>query len=1417
CIAKISASILNDRADITIDAVTTQDVTKCSADNGQITVDQIIVDGATINTEAGLFAYSFDLYDNTNTLIGAFANQGAAIFPSTAATLAEGTYYVLATDKAATACASASFQVDIGDTSTNPVLVTSELQANTICDGTPDGSASVSITGGSGTYSYQWYEGDDLNNTGNPVAVINQGNQATIINVSHGFYWVLVTDTDGTAPDNEGCSSRELVEISSDPEILTIAGADFSKVDNTNCSPFNGTATVTQFTSSTSGVVTTPFTGYEFVWYNSNGSEVTSPATSSANTRNDLAPGNYQVTVKNNTSNCESAAISFTIGDNATNPDLSTDLVKENSTSCDITSFANGSITLDPDGTGSPADGTYSYQWYTGSVATGTPLGGLTTTDFSQTGLAPGIYSVVVNNTTTGCSSSLQTTISQDETTDPDELSFAIGQTTSCNPFDGSITAAAELDGVAIDPVDYTWYWFSDSTGTTPMTTGGDIVVNNNVVTGLDERTYSVYIENKTTGCTSDLEKVEVIRDPSIDIAIGIYETQPGDCNGASGELRIEATDLSGSDEYTFEVYKGESDLSASPILIASSTVDDATEDPGIIDNDNATYDQGNGADDGDPTDYVVSQMINDTYTIVATNQTTGCTERRVHVLFWADVQRVDVDPIVRNHSTNCKDYLDGTGGATGESDVTLRIPALNLTAQDDYQLFLYTSTSINPEPDMTVGTKNWETGDGRPSSIQRVAGTLTGASLDLTTDTYINHLAVGGTGDNAFLVTEVVTGTTSTAEGTITAVNGTQITITITNGIAFQDGETITTPDGDNATINTFLADKLNDYTFSGLTAGVYAVVAAEEDENFCYSPPITFEIFDQTDDLEFRSIGVDASDGDGADDDVEIVSNMDCTGSTTSGNGSITIYNIVRGTDIDPMPANAGDYTFTWYEGPTTGADPMGTNITSAVDNGYEVTGLPGGQYLVEITKINDSNGDEEDCELTSEGGSVTGMVFTVPELPPTYTVISHTAQNVDDCNTADDGSITISNVNIGGPDQAFTGITGTYDFLLYKGTTLINGGAPDDPTVTGLDEGTYTLYIQHTANQCLSDPYYVDIIDDHTDPDLTDFTIVPNTGCEGTTDARNGSVTVNNMGPFDPDLTIQWLVGDVNSVIPVDPGNITSSNDDTQISGVGGGTYTLVVTDTSDPDNQCSSFATFVVPDNAVGVTSFTATKTDAQDCTTPSNGSIVINSVTQTDGTITVPATITTTFDFIVYNADFSSSSVETTNTISGLNPGTYYVVAENTTSQCQSDPIQFIIEDVSTNPDLTFTIDSDNTTCSTASGEVTVNHTDDGGTYTYEWFVGSDVSDEGTPFVNSTTPSTETAGQGTDNVSGLPAGTYWVKVTDTQNPNDECASRAVVTIEDILDDISVAIADITITPASDCAGGNTTGEIEVTDV
>ncbi|MEQ6118043.1 hypothetical protein, partial [Reichenbachiella sp. MALMAid0571] len=115
----------------------------------------------------------------------------------------------------------------------------------------------------------------------------------------------------------------------------------------------------------------------------------------------------------------------------------------------------------------------------------------------------------------------------------------------------------------------------------------------------------------------------------------------------------------------------------------------------------------------------------------------------------------------------------------------------------------------------------------------------------------------------------------------------------------------------------------------------------------------------------------------------------------------------------------------------------------------------------------------------------------------------------------------------------------------------------------------------------------------------------------------------------------------------------------------------------------------------------------------------------------------------------------------------------------------------------------------NTVCDNAvnpyNGSLTVSVAGGDGNYDYVWHSGSNIN------VNNP------IGQTTATATGLQEGFYWVQVTDNTTAGNTCSAKAVIELTSNFDNISVAIADITITPASDCSGANATGIIEVTDV
>ncbi|MFB9075865.1 T9SS type A sorting domain-containing protein [Flavobacterium procerum] len=190
---------------------------------------------ATVNVSGGTGGYSYawaPTGGNTNTATG----------------LAAGTYTVTVTD--ANLCQKTqSFTISQPDP-----FVTTVTQTNVSCNGGSNGSATVNVTGGTGTYSYSWAP------TG--------GTAATASGLQAGTYTVTITDANA-------CSAIQTVTITQ-PLLLTASSV---KTDVSCIGASDGTATV----SATGG------TGaYTYVW---------APSGGTAATATGLAPGTYTATI----------------------------------------------------------------------------------------------------------------------------------------------------------------------------------------------------------------------------------------------------------------------------------------------------------------------------------------------------------------------------------------------------------------------------------------------------------------------------------------------------------------------------------------------------------------------------------------------------------------------------------------------------------------------------------------------------------------------------------------------------------------------------------------------------------------------------------------------------------------------------------------------------------------------------------------------------------------------------------------------------------------------------------------------------------------------------------------------------------------------------------------------------------------
>ncbi len=221
------------------------------------------------------------------------------------------------------------------------------------CAGNADGQIAVSVTGGSGNYTYQWSGG--LPGVANPSGV------------APGTYVVTVTDLD------QNCTGTATVTVEEPPPLNV--SVDVTPV---NCNG-GGTATVT-----VSGGTPT----YTYTW--TGGLSGPNPS--------GLPAGTYELTVAD-ANGCTQTA-SITIGEDLTPPVA--------------VASANGTITcatpeLTLSGNGSSTGASFTYQW----SGPGIVSGGHTLNPVVDMG---GTYTLVVTNTDNGCTATATVTVPENTT-----------------------------------------------------------------------------------------------------------------------------------------------------------------------------------------------------------------------------------------------------------------------------------------------------------------------------------------------------------------------------------------------------------------------------------------------------------------------------------------------------------------------------------------------------------------------------------------------------------------------------------------------------------------------------------------------------------------------------------------------------------------------------------------------------------------------------------------------------------------------------------------------------------------------------------------------------------------------------------------------------------------------------------------
>jgi len=369
---------------------------------------------------------------------------------ATATGLSAGSYTVTITD--ANLCTKTQL-VNI----TQPAAITSIIssQTNLACNGANTGSATISVSGGTGTKTYSWAP--------------SGGTAATATGLSAGAYTVTITDANG-------CTKNQNVIISQPAGITS----SVSSQTNVSCNGgTNGSATI----SASGGAG-----AYTYSW---------APSGGVAATATGLAAGIYTVTITD--ANACTKTQNVIISQPAA---ITSSVSSQTNVSCN--GGTNGSATVSASG----GSGAFTYSW--------APSGGTAAT---ATGLSAGAYTVTITDAN-GCTKAQNVTITQ-----PAALVAGNSQINiTCN---GTATGAASV---------------TPSGGTTPYTYSWSSGQTTSSITGLIAGSYSVLVTD-ANGCP--LTRNFIISQPSaltVTIPAKTDVTVAGGNNGSAAASPVGGT-----------------------------------------------------------------------------------------------------------------------------------------------------------------------------------------------------------------------------------------------------------------------------------------------------------------------------------------------------------------------------------------------------------------------------------------------------------------------------------------------------------------------------------------------------------------------------------------------------------------------------------------------------------------------------------------------------------------------------------------------------------------------------------------------------------------------------------------------------------------------------------------------------------
>jgi gliding motility-associated-like protein len=433
----------------------------------------------------------------------------------------------------------------------DPVISVQPIATQSICVGGTIGSPiTVTATGGTGTYSYQW-----SNATGTITGAINQ-NYTPPAFTTIGQYNYTVTITQSGSGCNTMISQNAIIEVVADPSVTT------QPIDAEYCQNASPVAPLT--VSATGGIG-----AFSYQWYsntinnNTNGSLIPGATSSSFTPPVAITGTKYYYCVITQTGlNCgvtsNTAEITVNLAPTFATQPLATQTV------CLDGTFSALTVTTQ-NGTGTPT-----FQWYsnaTSSTSGGTPISGANSATYTPPGTVVGTtyYYCVATYATGGCTAITSALATAIVVSDPTISIQPIPAQSIC--VGGNIANA--LTVTAIGGTGTTSYQWSNGLG--PITGATNQSYNPPPFNTVGAFTYNVIVTLSGSGCnvvSSQNAIIDVVADP-------IVSTQPisaAYCQNGSPVSPLMVAATGGLGTFSFQWYSNTLNSNSGGTLIPGAT-----------------------------------------------------------------------------------------------------------------------------------------------------------------------------------------------------------------------------------------------------------------------------------------------------------------------------------------------------------------------------------------------------------------------------------------------------------------------------------------------------------------------------------------------------------------------------------------------------------------------------------------------------------------------------------------------------------------------------------------------------------------------------------------------------------------------------------------------------------------------------